>query len=214
MNKALSPFLCAALLLAACSHRTDASAENFTTGLHAYLEQRGDLCLGKTWPVVVSEQEAQHGSRNALQMPVLEKLGLVSASPVMVEAPKGDSDAPPAPPVMIPGRRYELTEAARRYVRQRPSPIGADRTPHDDLCAARLSLDRVVKFEPAGKNQERPAQRVSYTYSVDAAPWTADPSVAPVFPMIDRVIRGSGRAELQETFVLTDRGWVAQELLE
>ena len=77
-----------------------------------------------------------------------------------------------------------------------------------DFCAAKLSLDKVVSWDL----QQRHAV-VTYTYKVDAAPWTRDSELQKVFPMVAGVVRGAGTATLQETFTLTDKGWIAVDLL-
>lgn len=175
-----------------------------TAAVNDYLARRGDLCLSKTaWPIVVTEREAAIGSRNALQMPVLEKLGLVASEPARVALPDEQGGG------LVDARRYRLTEAGQRDYRARDAGGGAD------LCAARLRLDKVIGWKDApgaGNGNSAPVPRhvvVSYTYQVDAAPWTRDPDIAKVFPMVDRVLRGAGTAQLQEGFTLTERGWVA-----
>ncbi len=74
----------AAALLAGCTppaRVTDASEGNFVQALHAYLDKRGDLCVNRsTWPVDVTSEEAEQGSRNSMQLPVLERLGLVRST--------------------------------------------------------------------------------------------------------------------------------------
>ena len=194
-----------AVMAAACGGRkAEASAENFARATVAYLEKRGALCVGKeTWPIVVTELEVQRRSRNALQLPVLEKHGLVSSSEEVMEV--ASEDAPRGPQKV---RRYRLTETGNRYFLER-GPHGAR-----DFCAARLSLDRVVSWELAGGAKDARQATVTYTYRVDAFPWTGDPEIREVFPAVDRVIRGAGSAELKETFTLTHDGWVANELLD
>lgn len=195
--------LCGAALglLAACTNDPRALNEaNLTHALNDYLAKRGDLCLAKSsWPVDVSAAEHQAGSRNALQMPVLERLGLVAASDVTGE--QGASL-----------RRYQLTSAGKAYFLARPAhkhPGGNRFTAVPaDLCAARLSLARLVGWETP-----EPGRAVAtYTYSVKPAPWTSDPEVRAVFPMVDRIIRGAGTLQLKEVFVLGAGGWEAQDL--
>ena len=57
-----------------------------TIALRDYLAKQGNFCLGKfDWPIDVSERDFQMGTRDAVQMPVLEKLGLVVSSEVSVK---------------------------------------------------------------------------------------------------------------------------------
>lgn len=212
MNRShcLAPLSLAALAafatLSGCHSAADLGHAEVSAAVTGYLARRGDLCLAKTaWPIVVTQREAAIGSRNALQMPVLERLGLVASEPARVALPEEQGGG------LVDARRYRLTDAGQRDYRARDAGGGVP-----DLCAARLRLDKVVGWKDApgagNANGGAPAPRhvvVSYTYQVDAAPWTRDPDIAKVFPMVDRVLRGAGTAQLQEGFTLTERGWVA-----
>jgi hypothetical protein len=200
----------AVLILSAChaKPKVDLKAANqdtFTRGMVAYLAARGELCLGKEFPIDVTEREDQLRSRNAVQMPALEHLGLVSSSQTVGQITTEDG------PLAVPVTRFELTDSGRQYYRTRPSAAEGDKT-HSDLCVAQLSLDKVVSWEmPSGKDGT--SATVSYTYHVQAAPWTSVPEVKAVFPAVDRVVTGAGNALLKEGFTLTNDGWVANELL-
>ena len=204
------------LLLGACGKKSDATREHFEVGLRAYLERRGDLCLAKpTWPIDVTPHDVAVGTRDAVQMPVLERLGLVRSSEATADVTTGDGALP------VEVRRYELTEAGLRDYRAREIGVNSagERVDAGDLCVARLSLAKVVGWEvaPAGSGAAPGAERahaeVSYTYDVAAAPWTRDPEVKRVLPMVARVVEGAGSATLKEAFTLTPDGWVADELL-
>jgi hypothetical protein len=194
-------------------------AANVTRAMNDYLARRGDLCLAKSdWPVVVTEAESHAGSRNALQMPVLRRLGLVEAADVLVDEPDADGTGDAGGKAhKVHALRYTLTAEGRKYYLARPphrQPGGNRYAEVDhDFCAARLSLDRVVGWEPAagpdGKGKEAV---VTYTYRIAAAPWTSDSAVRAVFPMVDRVIRGAGAMQLTEGIVLGPAGWEAKDL--
>ena len=211
----LCSLLLAVLALGAC-HRApkrDAKAatiENFRSGMLAYLKARGDLCLGKEFPIDVSELEMQTGSRNALQMPVLEQAGLVRSNEATGQITTEDG------PVPTKVRRYHLTDAGQHYYLSRPVPGEVSRDGRNivrsDLCAAKLSLGKIVSFESSGPS-DHPTALVSYTYQVDPAPWARQPDVQQVFPAVAHVIAGQGTAQLEEGFTLTESGWVANELL-
>jgi len=181
------------------------SAAAFTPGLIAYLNVRGDLCLGKNeFPIDVSEREVISGSRNALQMPALERGGLVLSSDAMSE---GSEEEPPHHV-----RRYELTALGRQAYRAREvTTSDAKVVQQSDLCVAKLSLDRVVGWE-LGAGTPRTAV-VEYTYRATRLPWAENPDILRVFPAVARVLGGVSRAQLSESFVLTQHGWVARELL-
>jgi hypothetical protein len=186
--------------IAACSGGTEANRNTFTQAVNGYLSKRGDLCLAKyDWPIEVSAQELQTGGRNAVQLPVLEKLGVVRST--LVDA---EGSSPAKGPSQQTARRYDLTDAGRRYYLKRAGV-------HEhtaDFCAAKLSLDKIVAWE-VHKNGGRSEAVVTYTYRVDAAPWAKDADAQRVFPAVARVLRGAGKAQLRETFTLTTAGWAA-----
>jgi hypothetical protein len=204
----------ALLTLAACSNDRELNQANIGKAMQAYLAQRGDLCLAKnSWPIDVTAAESGPGSRNGVQMPVLEKLGLVSASDAVGERRDDDGNV-----TRVPVRRYQLTDEGKKYY--------LARAPHkhevesryaaapQDFCAGKLSLDRVVKWEtPKKPGATAPDEAiVTYTYHIAPAPWAKDPDVSRVFPMLATVIKGEGAMELKEAFVLTDAGWEAKDI--
>jgi hypothetical protein len=184
-----------------------------TEALQTYLARRGDLCVARpTWPVDVTEQDQAQRSRDALQLPVLERLGVVSSSPATVRV---DGEGGPA---LVSVRRYRLTGRGRSlYIDRRTRQPASDAvlgSAYADLCLARLTLDRITRVEMHPNDQHPASARVSYTYRVDAPDWMRDPEARRVFPAVARVIGGTGQAELEEGLVMTEAGWVANELLE
>jgi hypothetical protein len=206
------PLIALALLAGCGPNKRELNGANLTQAMNDYLARRGDLCLAKnSWPVVVTEAESKAGSRNALQMPVLERLGLVEGADASVEQAGADGAATRAH-----ARRYELSAEGRKYYLARPAhktPTG-DRFADagHDFCAARLSLDKVVGWESAARPGAQDETVVTYTYKVKPAPWTADQAVRAVFPMVDTVLRGAGTMQLKETVVLGANGWEAKDL--
>jgi hypothetical protein len=195
--------------LSACTAPPEASRETFTKAMQTYLAQRGDLCLAKDrWPIDVTQHEVDIGARNALQMPVLERLGLVSSRVATIDIDDGGIRH------RMDVRRYALTDAGRRHVVTRgPANAASAQAGQSDFCAARLSLDKVVDWKLGRQAEEAaPVATVMYTYRVEAASWTSDPDIQKVFPVVAGVIRGAGSAQLQETFVSTDKGWIAIDL--
>ena len=212
--KKLFPTLCvtAALsVLAACSGQTELNRENLQVGMQAYLAQRGDLCLAKnTWPIDVTQKEIDLGARNALQMPVLERLGLVKSSVAKVIATEEDRSAE----ILV--HRYELSARGREFYLSKPmrsmKSDGSSKTANGDLCAAKLTLDRVVDWQAVSSSGSEKMVVVNYTYHVSAADWVKDAEIQKVFPMLARVINGAGSMQLQESFKLTPTAWVAVDL--
>jgi hypothetical protein len=189
--------------LAACGSRTEANRENFVQAVNGYLDKRGDLCLGKyDWPIEVSAQEFQNGGRNAIQLPVLEKLGVVRSTAVSVDEHSQQGAA------AFAARRYELTEDGKKYYLKRE--VAGTHARPADFCAAKLSLDKIVGWE-VHKNGAQSEAVVTYTYRVNAAPWAQDPDAQRVFPAVARVLSGAGKAQLREVFTLTGHGWAAKD---
>jgi hypothetical protein len=214
--EALLVLVACGFLPTACAKKTDATLANFTRAMSEYLERRGDLCLGKNvWPIDVTEAELASGARNAVQMPVLESLGLVTASDA-VALVKDEDDAP----VRLEVKRYQLTDAGKRHYLTRDQ-AGSDqqaegltkagkRATESDFCVAKLSLDQIARWQLGGGQHSQAV--VTYTYRVDAPDWVKTSEARRVFPAVARVLDGEGTAQLKEGFTLTKGGWVANEL--
>jgi hypothetical protein len=193
--------------------RSDVTRDSFRAGLVEYLHMRGDLCVDKPrWPIDVAALDLQQGSRDARQLPVLARLGVVAGHAVTVRS-KEDPQAPPRGVT-----RYELTPLGRqsfidRHTRRPVDPNDEEAQP--DFCMARLSLAEIVSFElrPQPNDKTPTGATVSYTYAVEAPAWARDPEAERVFPAVGRVIEGARHATLTEDFTLTSTGWVANELV-
>lgn len=209
--KKISLYTLCLIVLGACT--SQANRENFTQSLNTYLAKRGDLCLAKyDWPIDVRRAEFSAGARNALQMPVLQKLGLVSVSEVSVATKTGKAV------VATKVKRYQLTESGKKYyLTHELRSLAADGSKalhQGDFCVAKLSLDKIVGWDPPTTVNARKETVVTYTYTVEAAPWLQDPGAKRVFPLVDRVVQGARVAQFQEAFALTKDGWVAKDLLD
>ncbi|ALM86073.1 hypothetical protein [Bordetella sp. N] len=203
-----------AIMLAACSgSAAEPSTETFTKTINDYLAERGHLCLAEyQWPRYVAD-DASGNSRDALQMPVLEKLGLLKSTVMPVER-TGDDGAK----VSAPGRRYDLTAEGRKFYLHKPVVVATatKQETHDaDFCVANLTLDKVIGWETPVKDQDGTSRTsVLYTYHIDPAPFTNDPEFRRVFPMVTRVVEGAGTLQLREGVRLTKDGWVAEEFFQ
>lgn len=207
-------YLLALISFGGCHDRTqDASNENFTGTINDFLAKRGHLCVAKyNWPIYVTTDDQAAGSRDALQMPVLEKLGLVTASNVVVERKDENGNR-----ISANARQYDLTAAGQKYYLHIPEVVATSttRVTHPaDFCAATLTLDKVVGWEKPITQNGQTVTSVLYTYKIDPAPWANDPTVRHVFPMVARVIEGAGTMQLREGVHLTPRGWVADEVFQ
>jgi hypothetical protein len=204
----LSLLTAVAAACSGCIPSQQPDAATFSGPMQAYLAARGQLCLAKNvWPIDVTQHEVDIGARNAVQMPVLERLGLVSSSVADIHV----DDEGTLHHMKV--RRFALSDAGRRFYVARPAGAHTTTAVRSDFCAATLSLDRIVAWDMRPAQDGGPERAiVTYTYRVDAAPWTSDAEAQKVFPMVAGVVRGAGRAELQEAFVHTASGWVAVDL--
>jgi hypothetical protein len=206
------------------------SESELTRAVTRYLSDHGDLCVGKfTWPRVVTHQDQLARTNDAVQLPVLERLGLVESTEI---------PAPPAPPASLtpvpedaspnssldgsqPGspsatpekvRSYSLTAKGRRYYLQKKRVtlgVHDQAVEHDqDLCVAHLKLDKVVKWSPPEQVRGHRETVVHYTYQVKSADWMTDPEARKVFPVADRIIRGAGNVLMTATLQAQNDTWV------
>jgi hypothetical protein len=192
-----------AVCMAAISQATttNPNEKQLTQAVKAFLTDHGDLCMAKyTWPRDVTPGDEKTDPNDAVQLPVLERLGLVQS----VEVPK------PAP--AEPTRRYSLTEKGRKYYLQKKHTVIGR---HDyvmehnaDFCVAHLTLDKVIKWSPPEPVHDRVETVVRYTYHVKAADWMSEPEAQKVFPIADRIIRGDRALMMSATVALQDGKWV------
>lgn len=202
-----SAMLCISAV-AGCGDSAQPGQGNLRPALERYLEEKGNLCLGKfDWPIGVSERDSRLGTRDAVQMPVLEKTGIVVATQALETRREGGVEK------TVPVRRYDLTETGKKfYLARETASVSADgrkTVHHGDFCAGKLSLNAIVGWDApqsVGGHQET---TVTYTYRIAAADWTRNPEVLKVFPMVDRIIKGEGVLQLQQLFRLTKDGWIA-----
>ncbi len=198
---AAAALLCAAALLAGCQHEATVDPGALHAATELYLARHGDLCLGKPrWPIDVTPAEARAHARDAVQMPVLQHLGLVQAEDIALPA---TAEAP-----ATAATRYTLTPEGQKYFIARKTATGT--AAPADFCAAHLTLDRIVGWapEPGHPAADGGPVVVTYTYHVQPAPWAADADAQRVFPMVARVVQGAGSLQLRQAFTHGPEGWV------
>jgi hypothetical protein len=176
--------------------------------LQKYLSTQGHVCVGKfTWPVDVKEADFKVAARNAVQMPALEKLGLVKSSDAVVQQVQDNI------PQTIPVKRYYLTDTGREYYIAKDAvvrgPEGNNVEYHKDLCGITLTLDRIVRWEEAPSTSNTRSGTLYYTYHATPADWVRSPDARRVFPMLDRILKGDGAFQLQQRLQLLNDEWVA-----
>jgi hypothetical protein len=200
------------------ANATQPSPRALTRAVTQYLSEHGDLCVGKfTWPRVVTPEDRLAGTNDAVQLPVLERLGLVESTEISAPAaatPATATPAPTAPPAAQTAgtaTRYALTAKGRQYyLQKRRITLGVHDQPveHDeDLCLAHLTLDRVVKWSPPEPAHGHLETMVHYTYHIKSAEWMADTEARRVFPVVDRIVRGQGNLLMSVNVQLRDGKW-------
>jgi hypothetical protein len=189
-----------------CTNSTEPNQKILVSAVKKYLAQQGDFCLGKfDWPIDVSESEFGMGTNDAVQMPVLEKLGLVISSNASAMRKVDEAD------ISVPVKRYQLTEAGKAFYLPKESSaiVGGKKVMHThDFCAGKLSLNKLVRWDKTtmeGKHQET---TVTYTYKIAPAKWTQNPEIQAVFPMLTKVLKGEGSMQLQQQFRFSKKSWV------
>lgn len=194
--------------IAFCANLTEPDQAILKPALEKYLAQQGNFCLGKfDWPIDVSESDFQMKTRDAVQMPALEKLGLVVSSSTSVMRKVDDTEQ------SIPVKRYALTEAGKKfYLDNKISSTtsgGKKVMHHGDFCAGKLSLNKLVRWDKPEMQGDNTETTMNYTYKIAAAKWTHDPEIQKVFPMLARIVKGEGTMQLQQRFRLSGGSWVA-----
>jgi hypothetical protein len=191
--------------MALAGNSSEPTQKSMQTALKKYLAQQGNFCLGKfDWPIDVSEAEFAMKTKDALQMPVLEKLSLVAAG--TAEAPRkvGDTE------LLVPVKRYVLTETGKAFYlpKQTVTTAAGKKILHtQDFCAGKLSLNKVVRWEKPEMQGDSQVTTATYTFKIAAAKWTHDPEIQKVFPMLALVVNGEGTMQLKQQFRWTGNSW-------
>jgi hypothetical protein len=226
MNKKMwMAAVAAASVVCVAGAQADAPApsdQDLVPAAQAFLADHGDLCLGwYTWPRELTAEEQQTGRNEAVQLPVLERLGIVKSEQIPASAPKDTaahaigvlSSAPVSAQLAptAPTKRYTLTAKGRQYYLQKKRTIlnihGQPEAHDVDFCVAHLTLDKVVKWSPPEPVNGHLETIVRYTYRIKAADWMGDPEAQKVFPVVDRIIRGQGNLLMSATAQLQDGRW-------
>jgi len=198
--------LCHAPLAFAGKAADEPTQKSMQAALHSYLAQQGNFCLGKfNWPIDVSEADFAQQTKDALQMPALEKLGLVAAVDIEATRKLGDTQ------LALPYKRYTLTAAGKKFYLPKKiiTEEAGQKIEHThDLCAAKLTLDKVVRWEKIQLQGDNQVTTVSYTFKVAAPDWTHDADLQKVFPMLATVLNGEGSLQLKQLFRWSGKRWV------
>jgi len=190
--------------LAACAHNVARGPiqkpQAFAAAVQTFLDDKGGYCLGKPdWPRLVTDMDRRKHKPDALQMPVLEHLGVVSGALV------------PADPT---NTLYSLTASGRKFYVDYPaaSLAASGRAPlrPGDLCIAQLRVLKVTTWTPVQVVDGGATTTVSYTYEIaKAAPWTDEPDFRRVFPVVAEVLSSGNKLEMMLPLIWTGGAWVA-----
>ncbi|CAG9226678.1 conserved hypothetical protein [Paraburkholderia tropica] len=197
----------ATLALGGCHSRDAANQANFSAALEQHFEAHGDLCIGRhSWPVDVPDVPAAGRLRDGIQMPALEHAGLVEHVDAEMKLHRRDGADE-----TVKARRYDLTAKGKALFNAHPHTAarGADAA-QPDLCYGHVRLAKVAGWDAPHKSEDDPAHLVTtvrYTYTLDPAPWARDAAVQGAFPVLARVVNGSGSLELKQMLVAGDDGW-------
>jgi hypothetical protein len=210
-------FICIALFsisnLASAANSSKPSQKALESALSDYLKKQGEFCIGKfNWPRDVSEAEfAQSTTPDALQLPVMEKLGLVTSSSASALRKIDETDIP------VPVKRYELTTAGKQFYLPKESSslvTGQKHIHHYDFCAGKLTVHKLVRWSEPERLGDKLHTTVTYTYDMQVYPWAQEPEIQKVFPIMTHFINGSGAIELEQHFVFSGKSWVAVNPLD
>jgi hypothetical protein len=172
----------------------------FAAAVQKFLDDKGGYCLGKPdWPRLVTDVDRRKHKTDALQMPVLEHLGVVSGALVPRDATN---------------TLYSLTAEGRKFYVDYPavSSAAAGQAPprRGDLCVAQLHVLKVTKWTPVQAANGIATTTVSYTYEIaNAAPWTDEPDFRKVFPVVAEILSSGNKLEMMLPLQWTGRAWLA-----
>ena len=209
-NNVLCIMVLGTFLLAGCGSKNDANEKNLSEATNAYLVKKGQLCLGlaSKWPVDLQDSDRGQGIVRGSQMAALEKAGLVRSHEAETEVMPLSG----ARPVKVKVLRYELTDAGKKFYREKEVPgLIGEKESRGDICFGQQALDTVVKTEGPITVADKKELTLYYTYKIEnLADWAKSPDVQNVFPGIVSTINGAGKTTLNQNLILTDHGWEAK----
>jgi len=201
MRKLTLIFLAGAVSLAACNDAKKPNDSNFRMAINQYLAKHGKACtwIGRPFPVDVSESEQKLQSGMSSQMAALETAGLVRSSDTVAATPG----------IFGPGarrrvKRYEPTDAGRKYLRQVPAVLGQSA----GFCYGDKTVDSIVKWTEPVTTGPYSQSEVTYTYKIaNFAPWAERPDIQREFGDVRTVVNGVSKSSEIAGVQLTNQGW-------
>ncbi len=201
MRRLFLIFLAGVVSLTACNDAKKPSDGNFRKAINQYLAKHGKACtwIGRPFPIDVSESEQKLQSGTGAQMTVLEAASLVRSSDAVAATP--GILGPDAPRRV---KRYEPTEAGKKYLQQVPGVLG----PSAGFCYGDKTVDSIVKWtEPVTMGADSQSE-VTYTYKIaNLVPWAARSDVQREFGDIRTTVNGISKSNEIAGLQLTNHGW-------
>lgn len=193
--------LAGAVFLTACNDVKKPSDDNFRTAITQYLEKQGKACtwIGRPFPVDVSEPEQRLQSGTGAKLAVLEAAGLVHSSDTVAATP---GILGPGAPRRV--KRYEPTEAGKKYLQQVPGVLGQSA----GFCYGDKTVDSIVKWTVPVTMGAGSQSEVTYTYKIsNLAPWVERPDVQREFGDVRATVGGISKSNEIAGLQLTNQGW-------
>ena len=201
MRKLTLLFLMAIVSLTACDNARKPSDGNFTKAINQYLEKHGKACtwIGRPFPVDVSESAQKLQSGTGAQMAVLEAAGLVRSTDTVAATP---GIFGPGAPRRV--KRYEPTEAGKKYLQQVPAMLGQSA----GFCYGDKTVDSIVKWTEPAPTGPYSQSEVTYTYKIpDLAPWAERSDIQHEFGDVGTIVNGISKSNEIAGIQLTNQGW-------
>ncbi|QET05918.1 hypothetical protein FOB72_28690 [Cupriavidus pauculus] len=198
----------AVTLLAGCKP-SEPTQDTFARVLRQHIDSHAELCVGRhAWPIDVPDVPERATLRDYQQLNALEHAGLVThESGLTMKRDRHDGTFD-----TVPAWRYTLTDTGRTFFKAHPETANAHATGMPDLCYGKIRLQQVRGWTPIQRDPDaaRDITTVTYTYTIDAAPWTHDDAVQRAFPVVARVVNGSGKDELRQDVAESPNGWIVR----
>jgi hypothetical protein len=101
-------------------------------------------------------------------------------------------------------KRYEPTEAGKKYLQQVPEGLGQSA----DFCYGDKTVDSIVKWTEPVTMESGSQSEVTYTYKIaNLAPWAERSDVQRDFGDVRTTVNGISRSNEIAGLQLTNQGW-------
>ncbi len=201
MRKLTLIFLGGVVSPTACNDTKKPNESNFRMAVNQYLAKNGKACtwIGRPFPADVSESEQKLQSGMSSLMATLETAGLVRSSDTVAATP---GIFGPGAPRRV--KRYEPTDAGRKYLQQVPAVLGQSA----GFCYGDKTVDSIVKWTEPVTTGPYSQSEVTYTYKIaNLAPWAERPDVQREFGDVRTVVNGVSKSNEIAGVQLTNQGW-------